>query len=93
MLTALQALVRLLLDQARRDKAAGLVTAGYVSGYRGSPLTTLDAQLWDAETLLREHDIRFEPGLNEELAATSLRGTQQLDWFGKPRVEGVFSMW
>ncbi|MDB5726036.1 MAG: indolepyruvate ferredoxin oxidoreductase family protein [Novosphingobium sp.] len=93
MLTALQAVVRLLLDQARRDKRAGLATAGYVTGYRGSPITTLDAQLWAAEALLTEHDIRFEPGLNEELAATSLRGTQQLDWFGKPRVEGVFALW
>ncbi len=68
-LTALQALVRLLLDQARRDKAADLVTGDYVSGYRGSPMTTLDAQLWNAEKLLRQHDIRFGPGLNEELAA------------------------
>lgn len=93
MLTALQAVVRLLLDQARRDRVAGLNTGGYVSGYRGSPVTTLDAQLWAAETLLRQHDIRFEPGLNEELAATSLRGTQQLGWFGTPRVDGVFSLW
>ncbi|GAA0304014.1 indolepyruvate ferredoxin oxidoreductase family protein [Sphingomonas oligophenolica] len=93
MLTSLQGVVRLLLDQARRDRAAGLATGGYVSGYRGSPITTLDAQLWAAEKLLREQDIRFEPGLNEELAATSLRGTQQLDWYGKPRVDGVFSLW
>ena len=93
MLSALQGVVRLLLDQARRDKAAGLNTAGYITGYRGSPITTLDAQLWASEKLLAEHDIRFEPGLNEELAATSLRGTQQLDWYGKPRVDGVFSMW
>lgn len=93
MLSALQGVVRLLMDQARRDKAAGLATAGYVTGYRGSPITTLDAQLWAAETLLAEHDIRFEPGLNEELAATSVRGTQQLDWYGKARVDGVFSLW
>ncbi|RJF91230.1 indolepyruvate ferredoxin oxidoreductase family protein [Sphingomonas cavernae] len=93
MLSSLQGVVRLLLDQARRDRAAGLNTAGYVSGYRGSPITTLDAQLWAADKLLDAHDIRFEPGLNEELAATSLRGTQQLDWFGQPRVEGVFSLW
>lgn len=79
MLSALQGVVRLLVDQARRDKAAGLAsTAGYVTGYRGSPITTLDAQLWANEKLLAAHDIRFEPGLNEELAATSLRGTQQL---------------
>ncbi|WP_159980700.1 MULTISPECIES: indolepyruvate ferredoxin oxidoreductase family protein [unclassified Novosphingobium] len=93
MLSALQGVVRLLLDQARRDRAAGLNTAGYVTGYRGSPITTLDAQLWASETLLGEHDIRFEPGLNEELAATSVRGTQQLGWYGKPRVDGVFSLW
>ncbi len=93
MLSALQGVVRLLLDQARRDRAAGLNTAGYVTGYRGSPITTLDAQLWASEKLLNEHDIRFEPGLNEELAATSLRGTQQLDWYGKARVDGVFSLW
>ncbi|MCJ2179311.1 indolepyruvate ferredoxin oxidoreductase family protein [Novosphingobium album (ex Hu et al. 2023)] len=93
MLSALQGVVRLLLDQARRDKAAGLNTAGYVTGYRGSPITTLDAQLWAREKLLKEHDIRFEPGLNEELAATSVRGTQQLDWYGKPRVDGVFALW
>ena len=93
MLSALQGVVRLLLDQARRDKAAGLNTAGYITGYRGSPITTLDAQLWASGKLLGEHDIRFEPGLNEELAATSLRGTQQLDWYGKARVDGVFAMW
>ncbi len=93
MLSSLQGVVRLLLDQSRRDLAAGLKTGGYVSGYRGSPITTLDAQLWAAETVLKEHDIRFEPGLNEELAATSLRGTQQLDWYGKPRVDGVFALW
>jgi len=93
MLSALQGVVRLLLEQSRRDRAAGLKTAGYVTGYRGSPITTLDAQLWASEELLKEHDIRFEPGLNEELAATSLRGTQQLGWYGKPRVDGVFALW
>jgi indolepyruvate ferredoxin oxidoreductase len=93
MLSGMQAIVRLLLDQARRDEAAGLKTGGYVSGYRGSPITTLDAQLWASEKLLTAHDIRFEPGLNEELAATSLRGTQQLGWYGRPRVDGVFALW
>jgi indolepyruvate ferredoxin oxidoreductase len=93
MLSALQGVVRLLLDQARRDRAAGLNTAGYVTGYRGSPITTLDAQLWASGKLLTQHDIRFEPGLNEELAATSVRGTQQLGWYGKPRVDGVFALW
>ena len=93
MLSALQGVVRLLLDQSRRDRAAGLNTAGYVTGYRGSPITTLDAQLWASEKLLTGQDIRFEPGLNEELAATSVRGTQQLDWYGKARVDGVFALW
>ncbi|TCM18829.1 indolepyruvate ferredoxin oxidoreductase [Novosphingobium sp. PhB165] len=93
MLSALQGVVRLLLDQSRRDRSAGLNTAGYVTGYRGSPITTLDAQLWASEKLLTRHAIRFEPGLNEELAATSVRGTQQLDWYGKPNVDGVFALW
>ena len=92
-LSSLQALVRLTLDQARRDRAAGVATAGYVTGYRGSPITTLDAQLWAAKPLLEAHDIRFVPGLNEELAATSLRGTQQHLWFGPSRFQGVFAMW
>lgn len=92
-LSSMQALVRLPLDQARRDKAAGHKTAGYITGYRGSPITTLDAQLWSAKKMLDAHHIHFEPGLNEELAATSLRGTQQLQWFGKSPYDGVFSMW
>lgn len=92
-LSSMQALVRLPVDQIRRDRAAGLRTGGYISGYRGSPITTLDAQLWSASKLLAAHDIHFEPGLNEELAATSLRGTQQLQWFGKSRFEGVLAMW
>jgi indolepyruvate ferredoxin oxidoreductase len=92
-LSSMQALVRLPVDQIRRDREMGLVTGGYISGYRGSPITTLDAQLWSAKTLLTAHDIHFEPGLNEELAATSLRGTQQLHWFGKSKYQGVFAMW
>lgn len=92
-LSSMQALVRLPVDQARRDRAAGLDTGGYVTGYRGSPITTLDAQLWSSKKLLDAHSIHFEPGLNEELAATSLRGTQQIEWFGKPKHKGVFAMW
>lgn len=92
-LSSMQALVRLPIDQARRDQAAGLKTAGYVTGYRGSPITTLDAQLWSSKKLLQAHNIHFEPGLNEELAATSLRGTQQHSWFGPSQYEGVFALW
>lgn len=88
-----QALVRLVLDQARRDSAAGLKTAGYVSGYRGSPLGVLDSALWGAKKLLDEHNVVFHPGLNEELAISSIRGTQELEWFGNSDYEGVFGLW
>ncbi|WP_250504186.1 indolepyruvate ferredoxin oxidoreductase family protein [Caballeronia sp. AZ7_KS35] len=92
-LSSIQALIRVLLDQARRDRLAGLNTAGFVSGYRGSPLGTFDNSLWSASKLLEQSRVRFLPGLNEELAATSVRGTQELGWFGKAQVEGVFGMW
>lgn len=92
-LNANQALVRLPLDQARRDRAAGLTTAGYISGYRGSPLGVYDSALWSAQTLLDAHHIVFRPGLNEELAISAIRGTQQLDWFGKSAYEGIFGLW
>ena len=88
-----QALIRLPLDQARRDRAAGIKTAGYISGYRGSPLGVYDSALWAAQKLLDRHDIRFVPGLNEELAVSALRGTQELQWFGKSPFEGVFGLW
>ena len=92
-LSSNQALVRLPLDQARRDRAAGLKTTGYISGYRGSPLGVYDSALWAAQKLLDAHDIRFVPGLNEELAVSALRGTQELQWFGKSAFEGVFGLW
>jgi indolepyruvate ferredoxin oxidoreductase len=92
-MTSNQALVRLPLDQARRDAAAGLRTAGYISGYRGSPLGVYDSALWGAQQLLDAHHIVFRPGLNEELAVSAIRGTQQLDWFGKSAFEGVFGLW
>jgi indolepyruvate ferredoxin oxidoreductase len=88
-----QALTRLPLDQARRDRAAGLKTAGYISGYRGSPLGVYDSSLWAAQKLLDAHAIRFVPGLNEELAVSAIRGTQELDWFGKSGLDGVFGLW
>ena len=72
-----QALVRLLLEQRRRDKSRDLATSGYVSGYRGSPLGGLDMELGRAARRLLAEDIHFEPGVNEDLAATAIWGTQQ----------------
>ena len=92
-LTSMQALVRLPMVQRRRDVAAGLNTAGYITGYRGSPIGTYDAALWAAGKLLKEHHIEFLPGVNEELAATSIRGSQQMEWFSGPRYDGVFGLW
>ncbi|HVY65314.1 MAG TPA: indolepyruvate ferredoxin oxidoreductase family protein [Gammaproteobacteria bacterium] len=92
-ITGLQALVRLLLAQSHRDRAAGLNTAGFVSGYRGSPLGGLDRELWRAAPYLQPAQIRFEPGLNEDLAATAIWGTQQANLFPGARHDGVFAMW
>lgn len=92
-MNANQALVRLPLDQARRDRALGLKTAGYISGYRGSPLGVYDSALWGAQKLLDEHNIVFRPGLNEELAISAIRGTQELKWFGKSDLDGIFGLW
>ena len=92
-LTGYQALVRLLMIQRERDRAAGLNTAGFVSGYRGSPLGGLDLSLWKAAEHLAEHDIVFQPGINEDLAATAVWGSQQVSLSPKARVQGVFAMW
>ncbi|HTO45541.1 MAG TPA: indolepyruvate ferredoxin oxidoreductase family protein [Burkholderiales bacterium] len=92
-LTGIQALVRLALVQRRRDLAAGLNTAGFVSGYRGSPLGGLDQALWKAREHLAAHHVRFQPGLNEELAATAVWGTQQVRLLGESSYDGVFAMW
>ncbi|MCL4802450.1 MAG: indolepyruvate ferredoxin oxidoreductase family protein, partial [Burkholderiales bacterium] len=92
-LTAMQALVRLPMLQRARDRAAGLNTAGYVSGYRGSPLGGLDQALWQARAHLEAHHVVFEPGVNEDLAATAIWGTQQLALFRGARYDGVFGMW
>lgn len=92
-LSGIQALVRLPLLQARRDRGAGIDTAGFVSGYRGSPLGGLDKALWDARPFLDEARIVFRPGVNEDLAATSVWGTQQVGLYPGAKHDGVFAMW
>ena len=92
-LTGTQALLRMLLSQSQRDKAQGLNIAGFVSGYRGSPLGGVDATLWRYEQELQAANIRFQPAINEDLAATMLMGTQQLDTHPDKDVDGVFGMW
>ncbi|MBM7067669.1 indolepyruvate ferredoxin oxidoreductase family protein [Actibacterium sp. 188UL27-1] len=93
LLNGTQALVRLMLMQRARDAAAGLNTAGYVTGYRGSPLGAVDQQMMRAGKLLTAHDITFQPGLNEDLAATALWGSQQAELRGEGRYDGVFGLW
>ncbi len=93
LLNGTQALVRLMLMQKARDRAAGLNTAGYVTGYRGSPLGAVDMQMARAEKLLVENDITFQAGLNEDLAATALWGSQQAQLRGEGRHDGVFGLW
>lgn len=88
-----QALVRLTLLQKERDRRAGLNTAGFVSGYRGSPLGGVDLALWQAKKHLEKNDIVFRPGLNEDLAATSIWGTQQVNLYEGALRDGVFGMW
>ncbi len=91
-ISGVQALVRLLLEQRRRDRQQGLNTAGFVSGYRGSPLGGVDFELWRAAKLLEAEHIHFEPGLNEELAATMVQGSQQIDLIGGARYDGVIGL-
>ena len=92
-LTGTQALVRLLFLQHQRDAMAGLDTAGYVSGYRGSPLGGLDQALWKAKAHLAKNQVVFQPGVNEDLAATALWGTQQVNLAAGAKHDGVFGMW
>jgi indolepyruvate ferredoxin oxidoreductase len=91
--TGFQALVRLTLMQKERDRRAGLHTAGYVSGYRGSPLGLLDQQFQRAQAHLDRADIRFQPGINEDMAATAIWGTQQAELRGEGKYDGVFGLW
>ena len=92
-LTGYQALVRLLMIQKARDEAAGFNTAGFVSGYRGSPLGGLDQTLWKARAHLEAHDIVFQPGINEDLGATAVWGSQQVQLSPGARYAGVFALW
>jgi len=92
-ITGTQAVIRMLLMQQERDRLAGLNTAGFVSGYRGSPLGGLDQNLWRAKKWLERRNIVFQPGLNEELAGTAIWGTQQAELRGDGKYDGVFGLW
>src|SRR6059036_259330 len=91
--TGYQALIRATLMQQERDARAGLNTAGYVSGYRGSPLGGLDQQFMRAQTALERHNVLFQSGLNEDLAATAIWGAQQAEIRGEGKYDGVFAIW
>ncbi len=93
-MSGIQALVRLPMLQRQRDAAAGLNTAGFISGYRGSPLGGYDQSLWAAKKHLAAQNIVFQPGVNEELAATAVWGTQQLEFDAtNKKFDGVFGIW
>ena len=93
LVTGYHALIRALLMQKERDRRAGLNTAGYVTGYRGSPLGGLDQQMMRAGRQLTAADVKFQAGINEELAATALWGSQQAELRGEGKFDGVFGMW
>ncbi|MBV8649960.1 MAG: indolepyruvate ferredoxin oxidoreductase family protein, partial [Alphaproteobacteria bacterium] len=92
-LTGTQALVRLPLMQRLRDAAAGLDTGCFISGYRGSPLGGFDQALWSARKFLEKSNIHFQPGVNEDLGATAVWGSQQVNMFPGAKRDGVFAMW
>src|ERR1041385_7053792 len=92
-LTGTQALVRLPMMQRQRDLAAGHNTACFISGYRGSPLGGFDQALWSARRFVERNHIQFQPAINEELAATSVWGSQQIGLFPGAKYDGVFAIW
>ncbi len=92
-LNGIQALVRVPIDQARRDRKAGLRIGTYVTGYQGSPLGEVDKQMRQAQAILEAHDVVFEPGINEDMAATAIYGSQFLDLFPHSRYDGVLGLW
>ena len=92
-ITGVEALVRLPILQHQRDQDRGLNTAGFVSGYRGSPLGGVDQAMWKAETYLTQHDIKFVAGINEDLGATAVQGSQEVGLLPGSRFDGVFGMW
>ncbi len=92
-MTGIEALVRLPMLQHQRDLERGLNTAGFISGYRGSPLGNLDQALWQARPYLDKHQIQFVPGINEDMAATAVRGSQEVGLFPGAKYDGVFGMW
>ena len=92
-MTGTQALVRLPMTQMRRDREAGLNTAAFISGYRGSPLGVYDQQLQRAKQFLGKHEVVFQPGVNEDLAATAVWGSQQVGLSDKPTKDGVVGFW
>ncbi|TDR72497.1 indolepyruvate ferredoxin oxidoreductase family protein [Paludibacterium purpuratum] len=93
LMNGIQALVRLPMLQQDRDRAQGLNTAGYVTGYRGSPLGGVDQSMQKAEEHLKAHNVVFHPGLNEDLAATAVWGTQQVNLFPGAKYDGVYALW
>ena len=93
-MSGIHALVRLPMLQQTRDAQAGFRTAGFISGYRGSPVGTYDQALWEAAKHLKAHDIVFNPGLNEELAVDAVWGSQQLEFDpASKKFDGVFGIW
>src|SRR3546814_8673946 len=92
-MSGVQALIRLPMMQRRRDEAAGLNTGCFISGYRGSPLGSIDQQLWQSRRFLERHHIRFQPGVNEDLAATAIWGRQQIGLFPGALYDGCFGLW